>query len=237
MMTCAPMLPEKTLAPNEVIPKWIRTGRQSTSAGWSSYSICGISSSWTASYGAFVMPASSFVASSVSYHAQGVTHRDAPVSKLALVDLERAPIRGVGVVNGAGIAPAGLHVEDADDAAIGAVEGDRERDQGVLHPEWRRRALRKGEDHPGVVRELRSAHEPARPFRGRVGDLHVDDHLVVARFDHCPWRVVAALSRRGKRRKSRRRGEASLLGQDGPFQREELSLPLQSARVADEASG
>src|SRR4051794_30788616 len=98
MMTCAPLLPEKTLAPNEVIPKWIRTGRQSTSSGWSSYSIFGISASWIASYGAFVIPASSLVASSVSYHAHAVTHLDAPASKRALVDLERAPIRGVRVV-------------------------------------------------------------------------------------------------------------------------------------------
>ena len=60
------------------------------------------------------------------------------------------------------------------------VERDRERDEGVLHPERAAVILGEDERHPRVGRKGGSAHEALLPLRRRVGDLDRDRRLIVA---------------------------------------------------------
>src|SRR5205085_3692293 len=61
---------------------------------------------------------------------------DAEGLQAALGDFEGVAVGGVGAVGGAGIlVAAGGHVGGGDEVALGVEEGDRQRDEGVLHVE------------------------------------------------------------------------------------------------------
>jgi hypothetical protein len=104
-------------------------------------------------------------------YSQPVARRDAPARERALVDLERAAVGDPRVVERARVGVARLHVEDLQDAPVPGVERDRERDEGVLHPEGAAVVLGEDERHPRVGRKGGSAHEALIPLRRRVGDL------------------------------------------------------------------
>src|SRR6187551_3661887 len=130
-------------------------------------------------------------------YSQPVARRDAPASERALVDLERAAVRDLGVVERARVGVAGLHVEDLQDAPVPRVEGNRERDEGVLHPEGAALILREDEGHARVGRKGGPAHEPVRALRRRVRDLDRDRLLVIAVYEDGPsggLRTVPRLS-------------------------------------------
>src|SRR3954452_22685877 len=112
-------------------------------------------------------------------YSQPVARRDVPAGERALVDLEYAAVGDFRVVERARVGVARLHVEDLQDAPVSRVKGDRERDEGVLHPEGAAVVLGEDECHPGVGREGGPAHEPLLPLCRGIGDLDRDRRLLV----------------------------------------------------------
>ena len=96
------------------------------------------------------------------------------------------------VVDGTGLAPARLHVEDAEHAALGVEERDRERNQRVLHPEPAGDRLSEREQHAAVRGELVPSGEARCPLLGRIGDLDVEDRRAVCRPDRRGLRLGAS---------------------------------------------
>src|SRR6266511_2666452 len=129
-----------------------------------------------------------------AYEAHAVADADAGPIERALAHLERHAIRLARVVHGAWIRGARLHVEHAQDPAVGGDERDREAQRRVLHPERARAVLRPDEEHARVLVEGGAAHEPAFARRVRLRDLDVDETRRLGRVD----RQI------GRRRRARR---------------------------------
>ena len=72
------------------------------------------------------------------------------------------------------------HVSDVDDRAVVGDEGDRQRQDGVAHPEAVRERRREGEQHACVGRHLLAKHQPGCAFVGALGDFgrdHMDARI------------------------------------------------------------
>src|SRR5688572_7994773 len=96
----------------------------------------------------------------------GVADLDVRLGEPASVDLKGGLVVRLRPVARAVLRLAGLHVEDVHDAEPlprGLEEGDRQWDQGVLHPEPAAAGGWEQEDHPRVAAEALAMHE-SRPL-------------------------------------------------------------------------
>src|SRR5439155_10285637 len=92
-------------------------------------------------------------------NADSVAHPDPMTHEEAAVDLDGADVWGGGTVQGARVGPAGFHVEHGHDPAVPIPEGDRKRDECVLHPEGLVGRAREEEGYPRVRGEGAPAHQ------------------------------------------------------------------------------
>jgi hypothetical protein len=110
----------------------------------------------------------------------------APIVEGPLVDLESSVVTGAGIVDLAWIRVAGFHVKDAHDAAVDVEERDRQRDEGVLHPEPTTVFLEEQEDHPGIFSESLAFHETERSLFVSLSDLDIQQDGIIPGVDECP---------------------------------------------------
>src|SRR6266508_3429026 len=129
-----------------------------------------------------------------AYEAHAVADADAGPIERALPHLERHAVGLVGVVDRARIGRARLHVERAEDPAVGRDERHGEPQRRVLHPERARGVVGPDEQHAGVLLDRRAAHEAALARGIGLRDLDADEARRLRRVD----RQI------GRRRRARR---------------------------------
>ena len=79
------------------------------------------------------------------------------------------------------------HVLDVDDPAVRRDEGDRQRDEGVLHPEGQALGLLEDEQHAVIGPQPEAVHQARRPLLGGRRDF--GGQLVLADREGSQWQV------------------------------------------------